>query len=206
MTYENRVDPIGNFHAVPAKGTLMGNRGILHDDSQAIIRTHKHQNWVTCALSFKGRDARKIMSPRNYTELFFLDEATAFAAGHRPCAQCRRERYKKFTGVWRRTHGEPETKRSLPDTIDQALHASRIKRNSKKVTFDAPVDSLPDGTFFLAGDDIVLFWQGRQLLWSFEGYQERSHYTAGEVTVLTPQPLVEVFNRGFTPFVHESAE
>lgn len=87
MTRTNRVDPSGQFHAVPAKGTLMGNRGILHDDEGRIVKSHAHQNWVACTLQFKNRK-REIMAPGRYTELFFLDEATAFAAGHRPCAEC----------------------------------------------------------------------------------------------------------------------
>ena len=196
MTYQNRVDPIGNFHTVPAKGALMGNRGILHDENKAIIRSHRHQNWVTCALSFKGRK-RTIMSPGKYTELFFLDEATAFAAGHRPCAECRRERYRGFTDAWCRTHGEPEAGRTLPQAIDKTLNAARIDRKRQKVTFDAAVGSLPDGTFFLDGEDIVLVWQGRHLLWSFEGYQERSVLALRDVTVLTPGPTVEVYKSGF---------
>ncbi|TDK50354.1 hypothetical protein [Antarcticimicrobium luteum] len=204
MTYQNRVDPAGTFQAVPAKGTLMGNRGILHDETKTIIRPHNHQNWVTCALSFKGIK-RKIMSPRKYTELFFLDEATAFAAGHRPCAECRRERYREFTDAWRCTHGEPEAGRSLPQTIDKALHAARIDRKRRKVTFSAPIHDLPDGTMFSDGDDIVLAWHGAQLLWSFEGYRERAGLSSTNVTVLTPRPVVEVFKNGFTPFVHASA-
>ncbi len=205
MTYQNRIDPIGNFHAVPAKGTLMGNRGILHDDSQTIIRPHKLQNWVTCALSFKDRK-RTIMAPGKYTELFFLDEATAFAAGHRPCGECRRERYREFTDVWRRAHGEPEAGRTLPLTIDKTLHAARIDRKRQKITFEAPVESLPDGTMFLDGDEIVLAWRGRHLLWNFEGYRERARHSPGDVTVVTPRPLVDVFKIGFTPSVHTSAD
>jgi len=205
MTYQNRVDPAGTFHAVPAKGTLMGNRGILHDDTKTIFRTHGHQNWVTCALSFKGRQ-RSIMGEGKYTELFFLDEATAFAAGHRPCAECRLERYREFTQAWRQTHGEPEPGRPLPQTIDKALHAARIDRKRQKVVFDAEVESLPEGTIFRDGDDFVLIWQGRHWLWGFDGYQERHAKTCGRVSVLTPRPMVEVFRNGFTPAVHTSAQ
>jgi len=204
MTYQNRVNPLGRLHSSPTKGTLMGNRGILHDETKTILRPHAHQNWVTCALSFKGIK-REIMSPGRYTELFFLDEATAFAAGHRPCAECRRERYREFTDAWRRTHGEPEAGRSLPQTIDKAIHATRIDRKRRKVTFSAPVHSLPDGTMFSDGDDIGLVWRGRHLLWSFEGYHERTGHLSPDVTVLTPRPVVDVFKTGFTPSVHASA-
>jgi len=204
MTLQNRVDPFGTLHANSARGTLMGNRGILHDDSQTIIRSHKLQAWIACALSFKDRK-RTIMAPGKYTELFFLDEATAFAAGHRPCGECRRDRYREFTGAWRRTHGEPEAGRTLPQTIDKTLHAARIDRIRQKVTFDAPAESLPDGTMFLADNDIMLVWQGRHLLWGFDGYQNRTGHMSGDVTVLTPQPLIAVFKNGFTPSVHASA-
>lgn len=205
MTLQNRVDPFGTLHANSARGSLMGNRGILHDDDRIIQKTHAHQNWVTCVLSFKDRK-RTVMAPGKYTELFFLDEATAFAAGHRPCGECRRERYREFTGAWRQTHGEPEAGRTLPQTIDKTLHAARIDRKKQKVTFEAPVESLPDGTMFLNGGDVVLVWRGRHLLWSFEGYQDRTGHVSGDVTVLTPRPLVDVFKSGFTPSVHASAD
>lgn len=204
MTYSNRVDPSGHFHAVPAKGALMGNRGILHDDTRKILRTHAHQNWVACALSFNDR-RRQIMAPGKYTELFFLDEATAFAAGHRPCATCRRDRYLAFTQAWRDVHGVPDARRSLPQTIDRSLHAARIDRQRHKVTHKSSVDSLPNGALFSDGEDMVLVYQRQHLLWNFEGYQVRDRITQRDVTVLTPQPIIEVFRSGYTPHVHETA-
>lgn len=182
----------------------MGNRGILHDDTKTILRTHKHQNWVTCELSFKDRK-RKIMSPGRYTELFFLDETTAFAAGHRPCAECRRARYREFTDVWRTVHGGPEGKNTLPGTIDKKLHATRIDRSRQKITSDAPANTLPDGAMFMDGSDILLVWQRRHLKWNFDGYQACENLVSRNVKVLTPQPLIEVFRNGFTPTVHHSA-
>ena len=205
MTLQNRVDPFGTLHANPARGTLMGNRGILHDDNKTILKTHEKPHWVSCTLVWKDK-TQTLMKPGHYTQLFFLDEATSFAAGHRPCAHCRRKRYREFTDAWRRAHGEPEDGRSLRDTIDKALHATRIDRKKQKVTFEAPVESLPDGTMFLAGDDVMLVWQGRHLLWGFDGYQDRASHVSGDVTVLTPQPVVEVFKNGFTPSVHASAD
>ncbi|PYF10387.1 hypothetical protein C8J30_105198 [Rhodobacter viridis] len=203
MTYQNRVDPFGTFHAVAAKGTLMGNRGILHDEAKTIARTHAHQHWVTCALSFKGRQ-QEIMKPGRYTQLFFLDEATALAAGHRPCAECRRERYNEFTSLWRQVLGEPEAGRSLPETIDRALHSARIARG-RKVTCTADIADLPDGVMVASADAAVLIWQGRQFDWSFEGYHPRPILLEGPVEVLTPKPLVEVIRAGFVPQVHASA-
>ncbi|EPX85710.1 hypothetical protein [Salipiger mucosus] len=203
MTYRNRVDPFGELHATPARGTLMGNRGILHDESGAIRRSHAHPNWVACALSFKDRK-REIMQPGNYTELFFLDEATALAAGHRPCATCRRERYRAFTEAWRRVHGDAPEGWSLPQTIDKALHAARIDRKRRKVTFEAEAECLPDGTVFAVGEEAVLLWQGREFAWGFEGYRPCAGRTDGDVAVLTPAPVVDVLREGYLPAVHPS--
>src|SRR5258707_3661680 len=97
---QNRVNPWGELFRTPARGTMMGNRGrTLHNAQQEIVRSYGGKRWICCLLEFKGR-RRQIMSPGQYTELFFLDEATAFAAGHRPCAECRRERYKAFRAAW----------------------------------------------------------------------------------------------------------
>lgn len=204
MPKQNRIDPFGCFHAVSSRGNLMGNRGILHDSDHTITRTHAHQNWVTCALSFKDR-RRTIMSPGKYTELFFLDEAIALAAGHRPCAECRRERYREFTDCWRQAHGDPETGRTLPQTIDKMLHVARIDRQRRKVTFSAHVDDLPDGTIFADDDKGVLIWNERQMVWGFGGYTLRDAPVTGIVRVLTPMPAVEVLRLGYKLEIHETA-
>lgn len=181
----------------------MGNRGILHDQTKTVILTHAHLNWVTCALSFKER-RREIMAQGDYTELFFLDEATALAAGHRPCAECRRQRYNEFTAIWRQVRGEPDAGRSLPQTIDKALHAARIQRG-RKVTYTAEIAALPDGVMIDGGEAPVLLWDGRQFDWSLGGYQRRTVPLTGVVTVLTPEPLVQIIEAGFRPEVHPSA-
>ena len=182
----------------------MGNRGILHDSAQNITRTHVHQNWVACALNFKDR-RRTIMAPGKYTELFFLDEATAFAAGHRPCAECRRERYREFTDYWRRAYGDPEPGKTLPQTIDQTLHRNRIDRKGRKITQRAVAEELPDGTIFAHEGQAVLIWQGAQFNWSFDGYIARDELVQGAVDVLTPLPVIDLLRLGFTPAVHVSA-
>src|SRR5262245_6877749 len=92
---QNRVDPFGRLHAVEARGTWMGNRGVLHNERGQVVAQWRLKRWITCTLSFKNR-WRPVFTPRRYSELFFLDEATAFSAGHRPCAECRRERYNEF--------------------------------------------------------------------------------------------------------------
>jgi hypothetical protein len=180
----------------------MGNRGILHDDQRTVRKTHAHQSWITCVLSFNDRK-RPLMAPSRYTELFFLDEATSFSAGHRPCAECRRDRYKAFLGAWKKAHGDAQPGRSLPQTIDRALHKARI-RLREKVTFDASLADLPDGTICAHGDAPVLIWQGSLYRWSFEGYTPHEAPLTGFVRVLTPEPLVEVFRHGYRPNVHGS--
>ena len=203
MTLQNRVDPFGRIIATPARGSLMGNRGILHDDQRTVQKTHAHQHWVTCVLSFKGTK-RPLMAQGQYTELFFLDEATSFAAGHRPCAQCRRVSYKAFLAAWQHAHGGPEEGRSLPQTIDRALHKARIHRR-EKVTFEDRISDMPNGTFCADGDTPVLIWRDRQYRWSFEGYTPHTTPLTGTVRVLTPKPLIEVFRQGYRPEVHASA-
>ena len=99
MPLQNRVDPYGKLHAIAARGAWMGNRGILHDDEKRIVAPWRLKRWITCALTFRGRK-RQVFAPHRYSELFFLDEATSFAAGHRPCAECRRERYNEFRAAW----------------------------------------------------------------------------------------------------------
>src|ERR1017187_1163909 len=144
MPLQNRVDPFGTLLRTRARGTMMGNRGgVLHNGDREIVRPYKSRRWITCRLEFKGWH-RIVMSERRYTELFFLDEATAFAAGHRPCAECRRERFNAFKEAWRRAKGLS----SLPfaDEMDLELHPARIDRR-QKVTWQGALESLPDGCF-----------------------------------------------------------
>lgn len=201
MPFQNRVDPFGTLFASTARGSWMGNRGILHDVDKRVLRTHAHQNWITCALSFNGRK-REIMAEGAYTELFFLDEATSFAAGHRPCAECRRQRYNEFSAMWRQTHGDPEAGRSRAQTIDRALHAHRIVRGGHKVTFRHLVSDLPDGTMVKNADSAVLLWRDRQFDWSPDGYRPRQTALTGSADVLTPAPIVDLFRAGFVPAAH----
>ncbi len=202
MTLQNSVDPFGRLHAISARGELMGNRGILHDEQQNVLKTHAHQNWVACALSYKGR-TRQIMAPGSYTELFFLDEPTALAAGHRPCSTCRRDRYLAFTRAWKAVHGGAKEGRSLPKTIDRMLHKARISRR-KKVTHEAECKALPDGTVFADGTGAQLIWEGQCFRWSFDGYSPTGPVSRGLVRVLTPKPTVAVLSYGYRPEPHDS--
>ena len=200
MSFQNRVAPTGELHAVSARGTLMGNRGIIHDDDGNIVRSHAHQHWVTCSLSYRRRK-QTLMAPGHYTQLFFLDEVTALAAGHRPCATCRRERYKSFVDVWTQVHGAPTCGRSVPQSIDKTLHAARMSRNKGKVTFQAKLKELPNGTIFMSDDKPILLSEASFLEWNFSGYRETETKPIEDVTVLTPKPLVDIYSAGWRPEV-----
>lgn len=200
MPLQNRVDPWGRIFKSSARGTMMGNRGpAIHDDQQRIVRQFRGSRWLVCLLEFKGR-RRTVMSPGLYTELFFLDEAVALAAGHRPCAECRRERYNAFRDAW-------PFGRALPATeIDVELHRARIDGKGRKVTYQARLDSLPDGCFVEMDDSSYLVHGDALLLWSPEGYAgKRERPGDAMVTVLTPQPTVECIRAGYALAVHESA-
>ena len=194
MPLENRVDPYGVLFRTPARGTLMGNRGgALHNEAREIVRPWKTRRWIACVLEFKGRH-RTVMTPRRYTELFFLDEAVAFAAGHRPCAECRRERFNAFKAAWSRGP-------VLADAIDLELD-----RHRKQRTWRASPESLPDGAFVELDRSPWLLWNGALLLWTPAAYtQRRDRPKGGAVTVLTPRPIVDCFRRGYQPQIHPSA-
>jgi hypothetical protein len=177
---------------------MMGNRGgALHNDRREIVRQHKGHRWITCVLEFRGRH-RAVMTPGRYTELFFLDEAVAFAAGHRPCAECRRERFNAFKNAW----GEPVR---APE-MDAEMHRRRIDGRGKKVTYEASLNSLPNGCFVQIDGAAYLLWDEALLLWTPEGYTRKDRRPDRlTVTVLTPRPIVECFQRGYVPEIHESA-
>ncbi len=206
MPRQNRVTPFGKIIATPARGTLMGNRGLLHDGHGRIRRDWRLKRWIHCVLEFKGRH-RQVMTPGRYTELFFLDEATALSAGHRPCAECLRTRYNEFRAAW--SAGNPralESRRVSAELIDNVLHADRIDAGGSKHTFSAELDSLPDGVFVSLADalDQPFLIQGQSLLaWSPGGYRDRLPRPAGQrVSVLTPKSTLAAIRAGFVPEVH----
>jgi hypothetical protein len=201
---QNRVAPTGEICPHPARGTLMGNRGILHDDRHQLGPARwKHQAWVTCTLSFKGR-RRELMAPGNYTELFFTDEAVALAAGHRPCAECRRADFERFRSAFEAAHPELERPVRAP-VMDRLLHKARVSRSREQVTFLAAPDGLPDGVFFRVGADFLVRWQGRIWAWDFEGYSRFSGGVPEQVEVLTPEPSVRVIEAGYAPILIASS-
>lgn len=199
MPLQNRVDPYGALFRTPARGTLMGNRGgAIHNEHREIVRPYKSRRWIACLLEFKGR-SRRVMTPGLYTELFFLDEAVAFAAGHRPCAECRRERYNAFRAAW-------EHPGAYADEIDSVLHPARIDARRRKVTYSAPLHCLPEGTIVEIAGQPHLVWNQSLLLWTPAGYTAKTVASSdANVTVLTPAPFVDCFRRGYRPLVHPSA-
>jgi hypothetical protein len=203
MPIQNRVLPTGDIVVHPARGLFMGNRGVLHDDHRTLRPARwKHRNWVCCVLSFKGRK-RQLMTPGRYTELFFLDEAVALAAGHRPCGECRRADYAAYRDAWARATGTTPT----PKEMDAILHAARAERGGRRLkTWDSEAGSLPPGTFISGDGGPVLMRADHALPFAPDGYGAPRPRPAGRVTVLTPAPSVAVLSAGFTPRLHPSAE
>ena len=152
MPRRNRVTPLGEIVADPERGTYFGNRGVLHDEGGRIRRPWQVRRWLICLLEFKGRH-RAVMTPNRYTELFFLDEATGLAAGHRPCAECRRARFRAFRDAWAAgNHGTIGADPIRAATIDDRLHSERVGPDRSKRTFRAKLDELPDGVFVMLDD------------------------------------------------------
>lgn len=205
MPLQNRVDPFGAIFRSPARGTFMGNRGgALHNEDREIVRQFKGQRWITCLLEFKGR-RRSVMTPRRYTELFFLDEAVAFAAGHRPCAECRRERFNAFKTAWTRRDQANPNESPLAPEIDAELHGTRVDNRRRKITYEAPLDSLPNGCFVQIDGAAYLVWENALFLWTPERYARKDRRPDRfTVTVLTPQPIVQCFRQGYEPKTHSS--
>lgn len=207
MTLQNRIDPWGRLHAVDARGSMLGNRGRLHNAARQIVRQWDRLAWVTCDLEFNGRK-RDVFGASTYSELFFLDEATAFAAGHRPCASCRRARYDEFKSRWLVAHGAlpSATTPSIGD-IDKLLHGERATRDGAKVTYEAQLSSLPLGAFVEYDDAAFLVWHRGLTRWSFSGYSSRQTQPdpSARVQVLTPESVVRAFAGGLRPSVHPSA-
>jgi hypothetical protein len=206
MPLPNRVTPLGDLVAHPARGLVYGNRGCLHDAEGRVVRRYAGKRWIACRLRFRGWRRGPLMQPGRFTELFFLDEATAFAAGHRPCALCRREDYTHFVDRWRELHAGD----AGVDAIDARLHRERLARGGGgRRHHDARVDELPDGAFVLADGALWLALGPELLRWTPAGYTvRRPRLARGRAVLLTPPSLVEVLRDGWrplVPFVHPSA-
>jgi hypothetical protein len=172
MPRQNRVTPFSSIVSTSARGTLTGNRGCLHDEQQHIRRHFQGTRWIICLLKFKGR-RRNLMTPGHYTELFFLDEATALAAGHRPCAECQRERFTQFRDLWAKANPElAGTPRPAATAMDLVIHEERTATDSQRNC--TSIEHLPDGVFVTDDEHhAYLVLTGRVLRWSPEGYEHR---------------------------------
>lgn len=211
---QNRVTPFGEIVAVPERGTMMGNRGILHDAHQRLRRQWAGRAWICCLLEFRGR-RDPVMAPGHYTRLFFLDEPTALAAGHRPCAYCRRSAYLAFRDAWAGAnpqHGLGPAPRATE--LDRVLHEERLSRSGKgKRLHPADLLTVPDGTMFvdagiadpaaapspdLAGS-ARLRWRDEIWAWSPGGYRRAGAAFNAPVLTLTPPSIVAALANGYRP-------
>ncbi len=205
MPLRNRVDPTGRIMAVADRGKFMGNRGgRIHTPDKVLTRRRwASRAWIICVTEFRGRH-RQLMHPNSYTELFFLDEATALAAGHRPCFECRRADAMHYAHAWAEAHGLAE--RPMADEMDAVLHSERLNPDKSQKTYEADLDDLPDGVVVRFDDRPHLVLGDRLLPWSFGGYGRGVKRPAGQsVTVLTPAPTVAALSAGFAAALHSSA-
>lgn len=210
---QNRVDPSGQLHVRSERGAWLGNRGILHDEHKVIVKQWQHNGWVTCLLNCgestrTGATSRdKLFTKGNYSELFFLDEGTAFSAGHRPCAQCRNKRYREFKSAWAAANLHLLTSADPPyQEMDKILQDDRVGPDGKK-KYDEILALLPAGTMIELGGVTCLIWRCRLYRWSFSGYSpyEKKVAPTTSVKVLTPASIVRTYTTGFVPQVHVSA-
>jgi len=202
MPLQNRVLPTGEIAALPARGTMTGNRGIIHRDDKTLGTPRwSHHAWICCTLDWQGR-TRQVMTGRNWTELFFLDEAVAFAAGHRPCGYCRRDAYARYVDAWARAVGvRPGAK-----DMDKALHPARVTRARVQVTYDAMIADVPAGAMIMWHNQPHLVGANHLHPYTPNGYGARApRPQCGVATVLTPRPTVAVLQNGYTPKLHVTA-
>ena len=203
MPLQNRVTPTGAIIATPHRGLFTGNRGIIHDPATKTLLRKRWSSpaWITCVCEFRGR-WREVMGGRSWTELFFLDEATAFAAGHRPCFFCRRDDANRFRAAWEEGNG---VKNIRAREMDVVLHRERLERGKKRLhPLPGPIEKLPDGAMVQVGATYFLILQGMALQWSMAGYRK-----AGEpiekAMLLTPPSTLRAMAAGYRPVLHPSA-
>jgi hypothetical protein len=204
MPLQNRVTPSGDIVATPHRGMFTGNRGIIHDPATKTLLTRRWASraWLTCVCDYKDR-RREVMGGRSWTELFFLDEATALAAGHRPCFFCRRSEANRFRAAWEKGNGVKDV---LADEIDVVLHRERLDGRAKRLhSLPAPIERLADGAMVALDGESYLVASGRLLRWSFDGYY-RGDANAGAAMLLTPPSTLRALTSGYRPVLHPSAE
>jgi hypothetical protein len=203
MPLQNRVTPSGDIIADPHRGLFTGNRGIIHDPLTKTLLNKRWASpaWITCVCEFRGW-RRQVMGARSWTELFFLDEATALAAGHRPCFFCRRDDANRFRAAWQEGNGVANV---LARDIDAVLHRERLEKGKKRLhALPMPVEKLPDGAMVQAGAESFLVLQGRALQWSMAGYRQAGH-AIEDAMLLTPPSTLRAMGAGYRSVLHPSA-
>jgi len=212
MPLQNRVDPFGEIHAVSARGMFTGNRGVIHDAATRTLlkRRWATRAWIICVCEFRGR-RREVMG-RNapsgnagWTELFFLDEVTALAAGHRPCFYCQRDRAKEFAAFYGEAFGVVKPK--APE-MDARLHGERLAAGGRAVALKAgELERLPDGAMVARDGDAYAIYQGKLRRWKFGGYgtsHDSLDLASPGFSLLTPPTTIAVLRAGYGPVWHES--
>lgn len=202
MPLQNRITPLGEIVADPHRGLFTGNRGIIHDPATKALLRKRWSNpaWLICVCEFRGR-RRQVMGGRSWTELFFLDEATALAAGHRPCFYCRRDDANRFRSCWE--DGNRAAGLLAPD-IDTVLHRERFASGKKLHSLPMRLDKLPAGTMVQAGAQSFLIMGAKPLRWTFAGYR-KAEAPIGDAMLITPPSTVRALAAGFQPVLHPSA-
>ncbi|WP_439615860.1 hypothetical protein [Shinella sp.] len=204
MPLQNRVTPFGEIVALPQRGLFTGNRGIIHDPATKTLLTKRWSSkaWLICVCEYKGR-RRAVMGGRSWTELFFLDEAIALAAGHRPCFFCRREAAEGFRASWAAARGEAPP---LAGVMDAVLHAERVARRRKRVhPIAGPLAALPDGAVVARGTEAFTLRGGLAYRWTVEGYAAPQHLASAD-GLLTPPSTVGALSAGYKPVFHPTLE
>jgi len=203
MPLQNRVTPLGDIVATPQRGAFTGNRGIIHDPATRTLlnRRWTTKAWITCVCEFRGW-RRKVMATRSWTELFFLDEATALAAGHRPCFFCRRADADAFRAAWAAGNGTPPPRAQEMDAILDTER--RDGRNKRLHALPLPLDQLPDGAMVQAGEGSYVLRGGKALRWSFDGYAETTDAPVAPM-LITPPSTLRALLAGYRPVLHASA-
>jgi hypothetical protein len=203
MPLQNRVTPTGDIIATPHRGLFTGNRGIIHDPATKTLLSKRWATpaWLVCVCDFRGR-RREVMGGRSWTELFFLDEATALAAGHRPCFYCRRDDANRFRAAWEQGNGVADIR--LRD-IDAVLHRERLDRGKKRLhQLAMPLGQLPGGAMVQQGAESFLIVEGQALLWSPAGYRKAEH-AINDAMLLTPPSTLRALGAGYRAVLHPSA-
>jgi hypothetical protein len=204
MYLQNRVTPFGDIVAIPQRGMFTGNRGIIHDPATKSLlrRRSASKTWLVCNCEYKGRH-RKVMAGRSWTELFFLDEAIALSAGHRPCFLCRRAAANAFRAAWATATGAEEPSAAA---IDDVLHRERLDRGQKFIhAVPAPLTELPDGAVIVESGAAYTVAGGQAFRWTARGYELPQKISRAD-GLLTPPSTLKALQAGYRPVLHPTIE